>query len=102
MSWLVEGSVSLLEVSAVVVEVEVTDTVCVDVGGSDDVPGSCCCEGDGLRLEEEVVDTDVASPVSELEAGLLDDGGSCDTDPASVALLASTVDEETSGVAEGD
>ena len=100
MSWLDEGSISVLKVSAAVAEVAVTG-VCVDVGGSDEVSGGCCCEGDGLRLEE-VVETDVASLDSELEAGLLVDvGRSCDTDPTSVALLASTVDEETSRVAEG-
>ena len=87
--------------SVAVAEVAVTG-VRVDVGRSDEVSGSCCCEGDGPRLEE-VVETDVASLDSELEAGLLVDvGGSCDTDPTSVALLASTADEETSRVAEGD
>ena len=60
--------------SAAVAEVEVTE-VCVDVdGSSDEVSGGCCCEGDGVRLEE-VAEADVASLASELEAGLLVDVG---------------------------
>ena len=66
--------------SGTAVEVEVVVVrVCEDVRDSVEVPG-CCCEddGDGPRLEDVMV-TDVASRVTELEGGLPDDEGrSCD------------------------
>ena len=95
--WFVEGSTSVLEVSAASVDVEVALRVCVEVRDSDELSGGCCCEGDGLRLEE-VMETDVASPTTELAVELSGDG-TCDSVSATEALLASMVDEVK--VAEG-